>query len=112
MSQLQRDYYLRRTKIVCTIGPATESEAQLEKLVLAGMNVARLNFSHGAHEEHAAVVDRVRRISERLSIPVAILLDLQGPKILGRRSSGRTTDKVDRWCNGHDYDTQSPGNGL
>jgi pyruvate kinase len=87
---------MRRTKIVCTIGPATESEAQLEKLVLAGMNVARLNFSHGAHEAHAAVIERVRRISERLSIPVAILLDLQGPKIrVGSLQDGQPIKLID-----------------
>ncbi|WP_149402316.1 pyruvate kinase [Dictyobacter arantiisoli] len=72
---------MRRTKIVCTIGPATESEERLEQLIRAGMNVARLNFSHGAHDVHAAVIERVRKISERLGMPVAILQDLQGPKI-------------------------------
>ena len=72
---------MRRTKIVCTIGPATSSEEQLEALVSAGMNVARLNFSHGEMEEHGLVIERVRRVSERLGRAVAILLDLQGPKI-------------------------------
>ncbi len=72
---------MRRTKIVCTIGPATESEEQLKRLMQAGMNVARLNFSHGTHEEHGEVIKRVRALSERLGIPIAILQDLQGPKI-------------------------------
>ncbi|GCE28218.1 pyruvate kinase [Dictyobacter alpinus] len=72
---------MRRTKIVCTIGPATNSDEQLEKLMLAGMNVARLNFSHGTQEGHAKVIESVRSISKRLNIPVAILQDLQGPKI-------------------------------
>src|SRR2546421_4567606 len=72
---------MRRTKIVCTIGPATESEAQLELLMRAGMNVARLNFSHGTHQVHEQVIERVRAISARLGYPVAILQDLQGPKI-------------------------------
>src|SRR5215469_17893112 len=72
---------MRRTKIVCTIGPATESEERLEQLMLAGMNVARLNFSHGLHEEHALVIERIRSISTRLGCTVAILQDLQGPKI-------------------------------
>ncbi len=72
---------MRRTKIVCTIGPATSSEEQLEKLIQAGMNVARLNFSHGKQEEHGLVIERIRAISARLNIPVAILQDLQGPKI-------------------------------
>ncbi|MBA2678499.1 MAG: pyruvate kinase, partial [Ktedonobacteraceae bacterium] len=72
---------MRRTKIVCTIGPATSSDERLEQLIVAGMNVARLNFSHGQHEEHGRVIERVRAISARLNIPVAILQDLQGPKI-------------------------------
>ncbi len=72
---------IRRTKIVCTIGPASSSEEQLERLMRAGMNVARLNFSHGTHEEHAVVIERVRAISARLGCPIAILQDLQGPKI-------------------------------
>ncbi len=72
---------MRRTKIVCTIGPATRDPKTLERLVAAGMNVARLNFSHGTHEEHAQVVQDVRAIAERLRKPVAILLDLAGPKV-------------------------------
>ena len=72
---------MRRTKIVCTIGPATSSEERLEQLMRAGMNVARLNFSHGTHQVHEQVIERVRAISARLSYPVAILQDLQGPKI-------------------------------
>ncbi len=72
---------MRRTKIVCTIGPATKSEQKIEQLIRAGMNVARLNFSHGTHEDHALVIERVRSISARLGRPIAILQDLQGPKI-------------------------------
>ncbi|HEU0002096.1 MAG TPA: pyruvate kinase [Ktedonobacteraceae bacterium] len=72
---------MRRTKIVCTIGPATSSEERLEQLMRAGMNVARLNFSHGTHAEHEQVVKRVRAISARLGCAVAVLQDLQGPKI-------------------------------
>src|SRR5579863_7972632 len=72
---------MRRTKIVCTIGPASSSEERLEQLMRAGMNVARLNFSHGMHAEHEQVVKRVRAISTRLGCPIAILQDLQGPKI-------------------------------
>ena len=72
---------MHRTKIVCTIGPATSSEEQLEALMQAGMNVARLNFSHGKQEEHAAVIERIRSISTRLGCSIAILQDLQGPKI-------------------------------
>ncbi|MBE3559258.1 MAG: pyruvate kinase [Ktedonobacteraceae bacterium] len=72
---------MRRTKIVCTIGPATSSEEQLERLMRAGMNVARLNFSHGTQEGHAVVIERIRRIAARLGYAIAILQDLQGPKI-------------------------------
>ncbi|GLV59961.1 pyruvate kinase [Dictyobacter sp. S3.2.2.5] len=72
---------MRRTKIVCTIGPATNSEERLEELMQAGMNVARLNFSHGTHQEHAVVIERIRSVSNRLRCPIAILQDLQGPKI-------------------------------
>lgn len=72
---------MRYTKIVCTLGPASNTEDKLAALIEAGMNVARLNFSHGTHEEHAATLGRVRRVSNRLGKPVAILQDLQGPKI-------------------------------
>src|SRR5579884_1336983 len=75
------DHHMRRTKIVCTIGPATNSEERLEALIKAGMNVARLNFSHGKQEDHAAVIERIRALSDRLGSPIAILQDLQGPKI-------------------------------
>ncbi len=71
----------RRTKIVATIGPASDSTAVLEKLLRAGMNVARLNFSHGTHADHAGRIARIREVSRRLNVPVAILQDLQGPKI-------------------------------
>jgi pyruvate kinase len=72
---------MRRAKIVATIGPASESEEMLEALIKAGMNVARLNFSHGTHEQHAARVRSIRAVSKKLNTPVGILQDLQGPKI-------------------------------
>jgi len=72
---------MRRAKIVATIGPASDSEQALESLVKAGMNVARLNFSHGTHEQHAMRVARVREVSKKLGVPIGILQDLQGPKI-------------------------------
>jgi pyruvate kinase len=72
---------MRRTKIVCTIGPASQSEKILTGLIQAGMNVARLNFSHGDYASHKTTIDRIRRLSRRLGKPVAILQDLQGPKI-------------------------------
>ena len=71
----------RRAKIVATIGPSTRNEDALEKAIKAGMNVARLNFSHGSHEEHLKVIHSVRKLSKELSAPVTVLQDLQGPKI-------------------------------
>ncbi len=71
----------RKAKIVVTIGPACESEEKLEQLMKAGMNVARLNFSHGDREQHTEYIARIRRVSERLGMSVGILQDLQGPKI-------------------------------
>jgi len=73
-------FFERRTKIVCTIGPATGSAAVIEQLIKAGMNVARLNLSHGTYKEHARHIQTVRKLSHRLAIPVAILMDLPGPK--------------------------------
>ena len=73
-------FYGRRTKIVCTIGPATSSAAEIERLIVAGMNVARLNLSHGTHNEHAHYVSDIRRLSQRLRTDIAILIDLPGPK--------------------------------
>ncbi len=72
---------IRRAKIVCTIGPAVESREGIRGLIEAGMDVARLNFSHGSHAEHGARLDLVRSESEALGKPVAILQDLCGPKI-------------------------------
>jgi len=71
----------RKTKIVCSLGPASSSDGIVRELILSGMNVARLNFSHGIQEEHQAAIERVRRISGELKIPVAILLDTKGPEI-------------------------------
>lgn len=71
---------MRKTKIVCTIGPSSESEEMLEKLALAGMNVARLNFSHGTHEEHEKRIKSIRKVREKLGLPIAILLDTKGPE--------------------------------
>jgi pyruvate kinase len=72
---------MRRTKIVCTIGPASQSETVLKGLIQAGMDVARLNFSHGDYAFHARIIKRIRQLAHRLGRPVAILQDLQGPKI-------------------------------
>jgi pyruvate kinase len=79
----------RRAKIVCTIGPACNSEEMIRELMLRGMNVARLNFSHGTHEDHARVVRRLRKVAGELGRTICILQDLQGPKIrTGRLKSG------------------------
>ncbi|MCZ7662330.1 MAG: pyruvate kinase [Thermoleophilia bacterium] len=79
----------RRTKIVATLGPATASEEMVEALIRAGMDVARVNFSHSTRAEHAAQIQTVRRVAERLGRPVAVLQDLQGPKIrLGKVQGG------------------------
>ncbi|MDR2454026.1 MAG: pyruvate kinase [Bifidobacteriaceae bacterium] len=84
---------MRRAKIVCTIGPATESAERIAELIDAGMNVARLNLSHGAHAQHRAVYQAIRSVSERLGEPVGILADLQGPKIrLGRFKGGQPVE--------------------
>ena len=72
---------MRRTKIVCTIGPATNSEEMLTRLVRSGMNVARLNFSHGTHEYHKDTLECIKRVRRREGMPVAILLDTKGPEI-------------------------------
>ena len=72
---------MRKTKIICTIGPASESEERLKELMLAGMNVARFNFSHGSHEEHKKKFDRVMKVSGELGLTVATLLDTKGPEI-------------------------------
>ncbi|MEB2333609.1 MAG: pyruvate kinase [Anaerolineaceae bacterium] len=71
----------RNVKIVATVGPASQNEETLEKLILAGMNVARINFSHGTHEQHLAHIELIRATAEKLSVSVGILQDLQGPKI-------------------------------
>ena len=72
---------MRRTKIVCTIGPASDSERVLRGLIQAGMNVARLNFSHGDYSFHKRMIQKIRQIARRLDTPVAILQDLPGPKV-------------------------------
>ncbi len=72
---------MRKTKIICTIGPATESFNQLEQLAKAGMNVARLNMSHGDHDSHARVIKAIRTLNRKVHHPIAILVDTQGPEI-------------------------------
>lgn len=83
---------MRKTKIICTIGPASESEEKLRELMLAGMNVARFNFSHGSHEEHKKKFDRVIKVSNELGLQVATLLDTKGPEIRLRTIEGGKTE--------------------
>src|SRR5690348_6109407 len=71
----------KKTKIIATIGPASESEKRLRQLIDAGMNGARLNFSHGTHEEHKKRIDTIRQLAKKLHKPIGIIQDLQGPKI-------------------------------
>ena len=71
---------MRRTKIVCTIGPACNNEETLKQMCLAGMNVARLNFSHGTHEDHLKSIELIKKVREELGLPIAILLDTKGPE--------------------------------
>jgi pyruvate kinase len=72
---------MRMTKIICTLGPAVDDDSLLEQLILGGMDVARLNFSHGTHDDHKVRVDRLKRIREKLNMPVPLLLDTKGPEI-------------------------------
>ena len=71
---------MRKTKIICTLGPACDNEDTLTKMCLEGMNVARLNFSHGTHEEHKEKIDLIKRVREKLGLPIAIMLDTKGPE--------------------------------
>ena len=71
---------MRKTKIICTIGPASDNEVTLTKMCLAGMNVARLNFSHGTHPEHLEKINLIKRVRENLELPIAIMLDTKGPE--------------------------------
>jgi pyruvate kinase len=80
MAMRRRQVFAKRTKIVCTIGPASSSSTLIERLMRAGMNVARLNLSHGTAHDHAQVMTTVRRVAQRLDLPVAVLMDLPGPK--------------------------------
>ncbi len=71
---------MRKTKIICTIGPACENEEVLTKMCVEGMNVARLNFSHGTHSEHQEKIDLIKKVREKLNLPIAIMLDTKGPE--------------------------------
>ena len=88
-----------RTKIVCTLGPATSTEEILVKLIETGMDVARLNFSHGTHTEHFEMMKKVRSASAITKEPIAILLDLQGPKI----RTGKLKEPMELKMGGYDH---------
>ena len=79
---------MRKTKIVCTIGPSCEDAATLKAMIRAGMNVARLNFSHGTHEDHQKKIDLLKQVREELGVPLAILLDTKGPEYRIRTFAG------------------------
>ena len=81
MRQNRTEMKFRHAKIVCTLGPACDSSSRIEALMRAGMNVARLNFSHGTPETHEAAISQLRQVSGKLQMPIALLADLQGPKI-------------------------------
>ena len=83
---------MRRTKIVCTLGPASCTESVIEDMLKNGMNVARLNFSHGTHEYHKEMIDTFRKVRDRLKLPAAVLLDTKGPEIRTRLIEN---DKID-----------------
>ena len=87
---------LRKTKITCTIGPASESEEMLTKLINSGMNVARINFSHGGYEENEAKINNIKKVRETLNKPVPLCLDTKGPEIrTGKLESGDQKVKVE-----------------
>ena len=79
---------MRKTKIICTIGPSSENEETLTQMCLAGMNVARLNFSHGTHEEHAKKIELIKQVRQKLGLPIAIMLDTKGPEYRIRTFAG------------------------
>ena len=84
---------MRRAKIVATIGPTSESPEKLRALMLAGMDVARINMSHGEREEHGDTIERVRKVAADLKKPIAVMLDLSGPKI----RTGKLHDSRSCW---------------
>ena len=72
---------MRKTKIICTIGPSSDNEETLKELMQAGMDVARINFSHGTHEESLQTGNSIKKVRDELDLPVAILLDTKGPEV-------------------------------
>ena len=99
----------RHSKIVCTIGPATRSPRMIRKLMQAGMDVARLNFSHGTHEEHAQSIAMLREAAMEMKKPIAILADLQGPKIRTGALAGGGTVLLARRAAFRHHHGEGPG---
>ena len=86
---------MRKTKIVCTIGPASDDREVLRQMIESGMNVARLNFSHGTHQEHRARIDLIKELREEMDLPVPIMLDTRGPEVRIGRFEGRRVELAD-----------------
>ena len=83
---------MKKTKIICTLGPASDTEKVISAMAKAGMNVARINASHGSHEEHAKKIAAVKKVREKLDIPLAVMLDTKGPEFrIGTFEKGRIT---------------------
>ena len=96
---------MRKTKIICTIGPACENEEVLSQMCQSGMDVARLNFSHGTHADHQKKIDLVKKVREKLNLPIAIMLDTKGPeyriKTFENKSVVLLRINFLLWCNEH-----------
>ena len=86
---------MRKTKIICTIGPASDKEETLSKMCEAGLDVARLNFSHGTHEQHQEKIDLIKRVRNKLNLPIAIMLDTKGPEYRIRTFKNHKVELVD-----------------
>jgi len=85
---------MRKTKIVCTIGPASNDEQKIKSLIESGMNVARVNMSHGTNEEHIQTIRMIKRVREQIKKPVGIMVDLKGPEIrIGKFEKNKITLK-------------------
>ncbi len=104
---------MRKTKIVCTMGPATDDDKVLRDLMIAGMDVARINFSHGTHADAKERMDRIKRVREELDLPVAILLDTKGPEIrLKKFKNGKVTLKEGEKFTLYTYDVEGDSEGV
>ena len=85
---------MKKTKIICTIGPAVDNPEILEKLILAGMDVARINFSHGNYQDQQPRIENFKKVREKVGKPVALLLDTKGPEIrIGKFAEGEVIDR-------------------